>query len=141
MRKITHDSLDALFTRRDFRRGNMRVENSSHTSFLYLHDNCIARIHWTSLPHFPLVEISACGWETATTKERLNGLIDRLNSLGWADSAIPYIFQENFKWYFWTAEKTRDCLPFPSGTIVLLWRNDAHKDGGYLNWVHYALLS
>jgi hypothetical protein len=71
MRKITEESINAFFNAKNFKKANMRVENRGDEIFLYLHDNMIA--HLNNLELF----ISTCGWESNTTKERLNGLLDK----------------------------------------------------------------
>ena len=90
MRDITRKSLDAFFSGKEFKRDNTEVSvNSSRSGLviLYLHGNAIARR--------PLqgerVEVSAAGWATSTTKERLNGLMSRVGSGIW---------QEDFVWYY-----------------------------------------
>lgn len=79
-RKITEDSVQAFLEGRDFRRANTVVKDG----VLYLHNNAIARRG----PHG--IEISNAGWTSATTKERLNGLLDALG--------LPRIYQQNFEW-------------------------------------------
>ena len=81
MKKITKDSVQAFESNRPFKRGNMEVRVSQSSTKLLLHGNCIAEKIGQKL------FISSCGWETVTTKERLNGLqgVD--------------IVQKNFVWY------------------------------------------
>ena len=77
MRKVTKQIVDA------FLRGETKRISNSYTNGneLYLHGNCIARKHPNGLI------ISDGGWQSNTTKERLN--------------AIPgvSIHQKNFRWY------------------------------------------
>lgn len=65
MRKITKEIVAAFLNRECKRIGN------SHTKgeFLYLHDNAIAC-------HEPdgTISITTAGWNTPTTRERLNGI-------------------------------------------------------------------
>ena len=90
MRQITADAIRAFRNGNKFKRGNMEVvhyrvvpdlecgqrwqketkENAHHprTSELLLHTNKIATLSNEGLT------ISICGWNTATTRERLNGL-------------------------------------------------------------------
>tara|TARA_R100001443_G_C3336790_1_gene173606 strand:+ start:840 stop:1202 length:363 start_codon:yes stop_codon:yes gene_type:complete len=90
MRKITIDSIRAFRNGNKFKRGNMEVvhyrvvpnlecgqrwqketkENAHHprTSELRLHGNVIATLSNDGMT------ISTCGWNTVTTRERLNGL-------------------------------------------------------------------
>jgi hypothetical protein len=87
MRQITMDSIRAFRNGTRFTRGNMKVrhyrggeemtgknttgkewENGEFTSQLRLHNNTIATLSNEGLT------ISTCGWNTVTTRERLNGL-------------------------------------------------------------------
>ena len=74
MRKITRDACAAFQQAITFDSANTRVSvcpmfyASSVT--LYLQSHAIARRR-TNIPGF---EITTAGWQTATTKERLNGL-------------------------------------------------------------------
>lgn len=71
MRKITEQTVNAFYEGVNFKKDNMKVENRHGGVSLYLHNNMIA--HLQGLELF----ISTCGWETNTTKERLNGLLDK----------------------------------------------------------------
>jgi len=85
MRKITRDSINAFMNDRNFKRQNMEVRiNPNNQTELVLHGNVIAYRH----PDLNrTISITNCGWETTTTKERLNG-IEGVN-----------IVQRNFQWY------------------------------------------
>ena len=65
MRKITREIVAAFMNREEKRIGN------SHTrgEFLYLHDNPIACLNADGT-----IEVTTAGWNTPTTRERLNGL-------------------------------------------------------------------
>ena len=71
MRTITQQTVSAFYEGVNFKKDNMKVENRNGGVSLYLHGNMIA--HLRGLELF----ISTCGWETNTTKERLNGLLDK----------------------------------------------------------------
>jgi hypothetical protein len=72
MRKITEEAIEAFNLNKNFKRGNteVKVEWRQHTQFttLLLHGNPIAESCDKQLA------INNCGYETNTTKERLNGL-------------------------------------------------------------------
>lgn len=93
MRKITLDSIDAFVNRYDFKRQNMEVAVSSKIVRMFLHDNLIAEYNYESKE----LTVSSAGWETVTTKERLNGLLSHYG--------LPTIYQKNWIWY-WTDGKT-----------------------------------
>jgi len=72
MRQITQDSIDAFYGGYDFKRQNMEViphkSDTAQGTFMYLHGNKIARLMNGQL------DITNAGWQSVTTKERLNGL-------------------------------------------------------------------
>lgn len=68
MRKITSNVTNAFENNRAFRSGNDEVRVIGTTVQMFLHGNMIAERKNGKLT------ISNCGWQTNTTKERLNGL-------------------------------------------------------------------
>lgn len=100
-RKITNESVDKFLSREPFKKSNMQVEKyynaftgSVNEFRLKLHGNTIA-----VLDEFNMLSITNAGWESNTTKERLNGLPNvRIN-------------QKKFVWYLngveWNGEWTR----------------------------------
>ena len=86
--KITVDSVRAFAIGKPFRRENMAVEIADDGVYLKLHGNTIA---YRSSNDGTIV-ISNCGWETNTTKMRLNYLLSIYNS-------PCRIRQKNFIWY------------------------------------------
>ncbi|MDD5387670.1 MAG: hypothetical protein PHQ22_10795 [Sulfuricurvum sp.] len=83
MRKITQRAVTAFLNRERFGQGNTQVIVGMHcdVTSLLLHGRLIARLDDTGL------NISSGGWQTATTKERLN--------------ALPgvRVHQKNYTWY------------------------------------------
>lgn len=67
MRQITRHAWAAFYGRCDFHRGNTRVHINGDTRTMYLHNTVIAKYSRGRLT------IQTGGWETAVTKERLNG--------------------------------------------------------------------
>ncbi|MDB4461684.1 hypothetical protein N9043_01890 [bacterium] len=69
MRKITQAAVSAFYSDVNFKSGNTVVTAGvGLITEMKLHGNVIAR------KKDGKVEINNCGWETNTTKERLNGL-------------------------------------------------------------------
>jgi hypothetical protein len=70
MRQITSDSIRAFRNGTKFKRGNTEVRTFPHSDYrqLRLHGNIIAELSNEGMT------ISTCGWNTVTTRERLNGL-------------------------------------------------------------------
>ena len=81
-RKITQESVSAFLAGRKFKKGNMSVEVELGYTKLKLHGNTIATID-----SLGILSISNAGWQSNTTKERLNGLPD------------VHIKQKNWSWY------------------------------------------
>jgi len=98
-RKITQESVDAFYNNRRFNKSNMSVEILDGQTLLKLHGNTIAGIDCKG------TWITDAGWETRTTKERLNGLDDvsiytkrgqmYLNGCAW-DGSKTYIETTEF---------------------------------------------
>ena len=81
MKKITIQSIQAFNNSQNFKKANMEIEVNEKGTFMYLFDNLIAKRIDNRL------YITNAGWQSNTTKERLNGL-DGVN-----------IHQSNFVWY------------------------------------------
>ena len=69
MRKITEKSIQAFYNREPFKKSNMIVKNKEGKTYLKLFDNTIA-----TLDEFNELFITTAGWNSVTTRERLNGL-------------------------------------------------------------------
>jgi len=93
MRQITKESINAFMKRKEFRKQNMKVSTLNNKCYLKLHNNIIAVLHSDNT-----LMISNAGWQSNTTKERLNAL-PNVN-----------IVQKNFIWYLngkeWNGELT-----------------------------------
>ena len=85
MRKQTESAVNAFNNGKPFKGTNTKVTSDGVSVGMYLFDNLIAYKSGNEL------SISSCGWNTATTKERLNGLL-RSNNL-------PILSQSNFEWF------------------------------------------
>ena len=69
MRKITKESIKAFYNREPFKKSNMTVENKEGKTYLKVFDNVIA-----ILDEVNELFITTAGWNSMTTRERLNGL-------------------------------------------------------------------
>tara|TARA_R100000734_G_scaffold19016_1_gene17518 strand:+ start:256 stop:546 length:291 start_codon:yes stop_codon:yes gene_type:complete len=83
MRQITRDAIRAFRNGNNFKRGNTQVRTYAHSNYreFLLHGNVIADMNENGL------FISDGGWQTVTTKERLNGFPN------------VHIYQKNFQWF------------------------------------------
>ena len=91
MRKIEKQMNFALSNKGNWGNGNTSVffYPSENVSEVRLHGNLIAWYDHTKQS----LGISSCGYETNTTKSRLNALIQEFGFKG------SNIFQKNFNWY------------------------------------------
>ena len=90
MRKIERQMNFAISNKGNWSLSNTRVEynDSSNCSSVYLHGHQIA----TFCHETKAVKLSSCGYETNTTKSRLNAILDE----------VKYgckVFQKNFVWF------------------------------------------
>lgn len=90
MRLIERQMINAVQHKLDWRKDNTEVlySPSRDVSCVYLHKNLIATIDNNS------VEMYDGGYQSNTTKSRLNALIN-----GLCDGRMFSIFQRNFDWY------------------------------------------
>ena len=84
MRKITQEAIKAFYNATPFKKQNMEIEVLPNVTIMKLHGNAIAYLY--NNPGRTL-SITNCGWETNTTKERLNALRG------------VHITQKNVVWY------------------------------------------
>ena len=99
MRKIEKMMNFAISNKSDWSSSNTRVEynNSTNCSSIYLHGHQIASYDHNN----QAVKLSSCGWQTVTTKSRLNAILDE----------VKYgcrVFQKQFDWYLSTNNQTVD---------------------------------
>lgn len=109
MRKITRDAVNAFRNNEDFNRGNTQVMSGVNGAVMLLHGNAIAA--WQDDGE---LYVSSAGWETVTTRDRLNGLLSSCGCQG--------IYQKDFAWYW------EDGVEFGDG-----WQEARTCDVGYFN--------
>lgn len=90
MRLITRESVTAFLNGNKFNKSNMSVEVKPNVTILKYQGNSIA-FKYNDPKN--TISITNCGWESNTTKERLNGVI-YLSGLN-----IDRIYQKNWQWY------------------------------------------
>ena len=89
MRKIEAQMIGAIRTQRDWRSGNTAVDPTDHGSIVRLHTNVIARIEHAESRVF----ITDAEWQTATTKSRLNAILNAFTN------GRVGIYQRQFIWH------------------------------------------
>ena len=93
MRKIEREMCKAIALEKDWKSGNTRVTNFYNDSkelvvtSVFLHDNLIAEVTDTD------VTIFDGGWQSNTTKSRLNAICDFFGFEG------EGVFQHKFEWF------------------------------------------
>ena len=110
MRKLEKQMNFALSNKGNWAGSNTTVlyNESTNCSQVLLHGHNIATLdHSTNA-----LKISSCGYETVTTKSRLNAILEELRY-------GCKVFQKNFDWYFRSVNQTVD---FWDGMIIT---NDA----------------
>lgn len=87
MRKIEREMIEAIQAKKPYSNDNTRVAVSSDSDLIKveLHGYEIARIIGNTL------YLSDCGYQTKTTKSRLNCLLNHFN--------LPIIYSKNYQWY------------------------------------------
>lgn len=93
MRKIESSLINALRLGREFKSSNTTIDNTDHGQVVRLHGNKIAQLDGTTL------YLTSAGWETTTTKSRLNAILSAL---------IPgaRIFAKDYTWFLTYNNKT-----------------------------------
>jgi hypothetical protein len=105
MIKIAQQMNQAIRSERDFRLGNTTVLNTNNGTEVYLHGNKIAEIGDDYIILFD------GGYQTATTKSRLNDILRQHGRLG------DCILQKKGVWYFRDG-KSKEEIPFMSGLYL-----------------------
>ena len=104
MRKIEEQMNEAVANSKSWKSANTEVVTQQDgVSIVYLHGNKIAEIGDDYLQVFD------GGWQTNTTKSRLNALINRF-----CNSVTDGVFQSKFQWYITDNNVTKD---FTNGYI------------------------
>ena len=90
MRKLERQMNFAISNKADWSGSNTQVNFNSNTncSSIYLHGHQIAAVDH----NLKAVKLSSCGYETRTTKSRLNALLEEVK---WGCR----VFQKNFDWF------------------------------------------
>ena len=107
MRKIESQMNRAIVNKNDWSNSNTEVNYNSNTdcSSVYLHGNQIATVdHNTNA-----VKLSSCGWQSVTTKSRLNAILSQLIT-------GASLFQRNWNWFLNYNNQTHN---FNDGMILV----------------------
>ena len=107
MRKLERQMNFAISNKADWKGVNTQVLYNSNTncSSIYLHGHQIATVDH----NLKAVKLSSCGYETVTTKSRLNAILQGL-------IAGASVYQKNFNWFLNYNNQTHD---FNDGMILV----------------------
>ena len=107
MRKIEREMNFAVSNKANWRKSNTEVcyNDNTNCSSIYLHGHQIA----TFDHNLKAVKLSSCGYETNTTKSRLNAILDEVK---WGCK----VFQKNFDWFVNYQDETAS---FYDGMILI----------------------
>ena len=100
MRKIERQMVAAIKAGKDWKLDNTEVIACSNVTDVFLHGNLIARVGET------FIELFDGGWQTVTTKSRLNAILREHGCPG------ERIFQKKGEWFITV---NGDPVPFFSG--------------------------
>ena len=108
MRKIEQQMNNAIAAQKDWKNANTSVENLDGVSYVYLHGHKIAEVGEN------FITLYDGGWQTATTKSRLNAVL--------SENGLPgeSVFQKNYEWFVRLSDGTT--IPFFSG-MRLNWQS------------------
>jgi len=101
MRKVTEKTAQAFYEGRATKSGNTKVLGNYQNTILTLHDNVIATIERSGINSSKAdkLVLTDSGWQTVTTKERLNGVLSRFFGNKYR------IAQERGEWLFKTFDE------------------------------------
>ena len=103
-RKIEQQMNTAILLQKDWKNSNTQVFNFQDVSKVFLHGNLIA------LVGDDFLQIFDGGWQSNTTKSRLNAILRAHGAGG------ECVFQKNFEWFF--RNTNGDVIPFENGMIL-----------------------
>ena len=107
MRKLEKQMNHALVNKNNWAGSNTTVSynDSTNCSSVYLHGHNIATLDHNT----KALKLSSCGYETVTTKSRLNAILEEC-------MCGVRVFQKNFVWF---VSKNKETLMFWDGMILL----------------------
>ena len=108
MRLIEQQMNSAVRNKKNFSKANtmVRYDKAENLSSVYLHGHRIADYDHSKGKAW----ISSCGWETVTTKSRLNAFLDEV-AFG------VFVFQKNWQWFL-TDNRTDATIDFYDRMVV-----------------------
>jgi len=101
MRKLERQMIQAIIERRNWKGSNTEVIVDDKCASVYLHDHRIGEYTFSDMS----LMIADAGWQTFTTKSRLNALTKFV-------TGCSCVFQKNFEWFLSTSKGT---VPFEDG--------------------------
>ena len=104
MRQIERDMISAIKLGKCWHKANTEVyTNDNNASLVYLHGNHIATVTDDN------VRVFDGGWQTNTTKSRLNVIINEF-----CDALTDGVFQKDYQWFI---KDNNEVVEFESGYV------------------------
>ena len=107
MRKVEIQMNHAIRYRRNWAGSNTMVRVYKEVVEVFLHGNHIASVDTATNQ----LQIFDGGWQSVTTKSRLNALLDEFDYGSW-------IFQKNWQWFFARNFNPSHKVDFTSGMVI-----------------------
>ena len=101
MRKIEREMIQSIVDGKSMKKDNTRTAVGHTTVDVYLHENKIAVYYINS----QTLHINNCGYETTTTKSRINALLE------FVCGGTHRVFQKDFNWYLSRGDKVTPFVP------------------------------
>ena len=95
MRKIEAQMINAIRNRRDWKSGNTSVDVTDHGAIVRLHGHKIAQVDYDN----NVTWITDAGWQTTTTKSRINAVLSGINKRG-------NVYQKDYVWHLVRGDET-----------------------------------
>lgn len=102
MRKITEEAVECFLNAVEYRKGNTVIEYTEKGTAMVLHGRVIAYKEGSA------ILLMDAGWQTNTTKERLNGILRMTNHGGiyqrkgeWFINGEPWTGTYAYRWNKW----------------------------------------
>ena len=113
MRKIETQMNMAIKSQKNWCSGNTQVITDNGFSRVFLHGNHIANVFDDVVEGNvkTVVQLFDGGWQTVTTKSRLNALLDEFDY-------GSFVFQKNWQWFFARNFNPSHKVDFTSGMVI-----------------------
>lgn len=106
MKKIDAATGNSFWNYASFARSNTVVAQDINTMKVFLHGHAIVTLNGAGQ-----LTLDKCGWQTVTTKTRMNAVLKRIGAT---------VYQEKFAWYIWDRRNQKTYEFFDDKIILQL---------------------